>query len=64
MENPNTTGTKSNNQIDVAKKEKKKVRLERREPSAKKNCHPKGIPKNLNPNNKPVPSSINKNPTI
>jgi hypothetical protein len=36
----------SNNQINVAENQKKKGRLERREPSAKKYCLPKRFPKN------------------
>jgi hypothetical protein len=36
----------SDNQINVAENQKKKGRLERREPSAKKSCLTKGFPKN------------------
>ena len=43
----------SDQQINVAKNQKKKGRLDRRKPSAKKHCLPKGFPKNKNPNNKP-----------
>jgi hypothetical protein len=35
------------------KTKEKKGRLERREPSAKKHCLPKGFPKNEIPNNNP-----------
>jgi hypothetical protein len=50
---PEHNRNQSDNQINAAEKQKKKGRLERREPSAKKNCLPKGFPNNLNPNNNP-----------
>jgi hypothetical protein len=49
---PEHDRNQSNNQINVAKNQKKKGRLGRRESSAKKHCLPKGFPKNNNPNNK------------
>jgi hypothetical protein len=43
---PEHDRNQSNNQIKVAKNQKKKGRLERRKTSAKKHCLPKGFPKN------------------
>jgi hypothetical protein len=43
---PEHDRNQSHNQIKVAKNQKKKGRLERREPSAKKHCLRKGFPKN------------------